>query len=164
MNPKKLKSSRGETLLEVLVALTIITLVGASFFSVLNRTILNNEKNGRDIQIMAIAQTEIESLTKSIKEGDSLITRNLKESIENHEYNLIDRQFDITSVGKITYYVEDDDEILYKCNLDIKDIQPKRGGEKTAYLYEVEIEVSVEDRKFTKRDIKIQTKVLSEYI
>lgn len=32
MNPKKLKSSRGETLLEVLVALTIITLVGASFF------------------------------------------------------------------------------------------------------------------------------------
>lgn len=163
MNSKILKSNKGDTLLEIIVALAIMTLMGLSFFSVLNRTMLNNMKNERDTKMLNIAQTEVESLTKSVKEGSTSITKKRKRPIDEDTYQLVNRKFDITKAGKISYDVEDDEKTIYICNLSIKDIKLDKKANKIAYLYDIEIEVSPEDKKFTKRKVELNTKILSSY-
>ena len=62
----KLKN-KGFTLIEVLIALFIVSLVSMSFFMIVNITNRSNAKNEKDIQAMDIAQNEIEHITKDIK-------------------------------------------------------------------------------------------------
>ncbi|MGL5328903.1 MAG: PulJ/GspJ family protein [Peptostreptococcaceae bacterium] len=58
---------KGFTLIEVLIAMSIISLIAMTFFNFLNSSIRYNAKNEKDIQYLNIAQTEIENLREQIK-------------------------------------------------------------------------------------------------
>lgn len=58
---------KGFTLIELIVALSIISILSLSFFKILNSSIKYNTKNEKDIKALNIAQSEIENLRREIK-------------------------------------------------------------------------------------------------
>lgn len=157
MNSKILNNKKGETLLEVLIALAIISMIGLSFFKVIDKTTLNNRKNEIDIKMMNIAQTELESLSKSIKEGSTKMTK------------FDGREYDFVSDAK-PYTIEDDEKLKYNVDIEVyrKDTKKSNGG-KQASLYTIGVKVALnyenkEQKKLlTKRSVIIKTKVLGKY-
>jgi len=67
---KLLKAKRdikGFTLIELIVALSIISILSLAFFKILNTNIKYNTKNEKDIKALNIAQSEVENLRREIK-------------------------------------------------------------------------------------------------
>lgn len=62
-------NKRGFTLIEVLISLSILSIIGAAFFSIANNAIRINSKNDKDIQEMNIVQSVIEDIRDDIKSG-----------------------------------------------------------------------------------------------
>jgi prepilin-type N-terminal cleavage/methylation domain-containing protein len=95
-------SNKGFTLIEILVAMSIVMLIAMAFFSINNMSIKLNSKNEKDIQSMNIAQSIMEDIRQDIKEGkdgsyfDKIVWANglqgeyNKEDIEidNNKYNV----------------------------------------------------------------------------
>ena len=67
---KLLKAKRdikGFTLIELIIALSIISILSLAFFKILNSSIKYNTKNEKDIKALNIAQSEVENLRREIK-------------------------------------------------------------------------------------------------
>lgn len=62
-------NKKGFTLIEVLISLSILTILGGIFFSIANNAIRINSKNDKNIQEMNIAQSVIEDIRDDIKSG-----------------------------------------------------------------------------------------------
>lgn len=62
-------NKRGFTLIEVLISLSILSIIGAAFFSIANNAIRINSKNDKNIQEMNIVQSVIEDIRNDIKSG-----------------------------------------------------------------------------------------------
>ena len=73
-------NKRGFTLIEVLISLSILLIVGSTFFSITNNSIRINSKNDKYIQEMNVAQSVIEGIRDDIKSG--------KEPYDNINYSL----------------------------------------------------------------------------
>ena len=56
------KTNRGFTLIEVLISLSIVTIILLSLFSFYNSSIKFNKKNETDINSLNVSQTAIESM------------------------------------------------------------------------------------------------------
>lgn len=91
------KYSKGFTLLELLVSLSIITLILISFFKVYNSTIRVNTKNDIDIKALNLAQSEIENLRNQIKSKEDNEDIEIKYTIDSNIDNPDDS--DINSIG-----------------------------------------------------------------
>lgn len=166
---KKVNKSEGFTLVEVLVAMTIISIIALAFFRVLNNTIRMNEKTDKDIQIMDIAQSKMENMLADIREG----TKN-KTDIEvkiNNEVVKLDDLFK----GNNTIYPEKNDssykteEYIYKDGnskylVDLKIQKEKVGNSKVlddCYLYNINYTVSEKNKIFSNREVSLSSSILS---
>lgn len=166
-----LKNNKGFTLIEVLVALAIVTIVSTAFFSIVNMTTRTNAKNEKDIQAMDIAQSEVEYLTKEIKSDKSSIdidfndngqieatnNNNKNESISKNIVKDIGfDNFDENNKYVVKYEGRENTkyQVFIRINADEKKQQIK-----DYYLYNIEVRVkSLTD--LTKREAVINTSVL----
>lgn len=72
VNNMKKDNNKGFTLIEILIAMVIISLIASIFFMVMNSSIKFNKKNEIDIFSMNIAQSVIEDIRNDIKQGKSI--------------------------------------------------------------------------------------------
>ncbi|MEF9992165.1 MAG: prepilin-type N-terminal cleavage/methylation domain-containing protein [Peptostreptococcaceae bacterium] len=166
--------NRGFTLIEVLISLTIVSIISMAFFMSVNMTNKENAKNEKDIQAMDIAQSQVEYLTKEIKSkketididfnGDKEINETedinsnekiLKSYIQKNGLDMIEGDVDYP---KYTVQYNEKENTKYQVLISLKS-SLKKQQEKNYYLYDIEVKVKpLTD--LTKREAKIQTKVL----
>ncbi|MEG2246760.1 MAG: prepilin-type N-terminal cleavage/methylation domain-containing protein [Peptostreptococcaceae bacterium] len=166
--------NRGFTLIEVLISLTIVSIISMAFFMSVNMTNKENAKNEKDIQAMDIAQSQVEYLTKEIKSkketididfnGDKEINETeyinsnekiLKNYIQKNGLDMIEGDVDYP---KYTVQYNEKENTKYQVLISLKS-SLKKQQEKNYYLYDIEVKVKpLTD--LTKREAKIQTKVL----
>ena len=179
---KKVKSIHGFTLIEVLVAMSIISIVSMGFYTIINYSIKNNVKNEKDIQALNMAQSEIENLRSQIKSssrilniygsnGESIIEIPNEDHImwkEVDETNKID-EIEINPNGDYKNYIykQDNSVIRYYKSLDNNieyEIRLKLTTQKkmSKYLYNVKVYVSEKGNKFSKKVTTLETSILSK--
>lgn len=126
-----LKSNKGFTLIEVLVAMGIIMLIAMAFFSVNNTSIITNAKNEKDIQAMNIAQSVMEDIREYIKEDKEYIESKYQIDIYNNEKWTNDKYNEsIKSTQKLG-------NNMYNINIEIY-----RENISNRYLYKIIVDVS----------------------
>lgn len=85
-------NNKGFTLLELLVSISIISIILLAFSTIIISIIKGNRKNDKDINALNLAQSEIEVVRKQIKDGntsfvnsenESLVLSDNSDSIEN---------------------------------------------------------------------------------
>lgn len=132
----KKNNSRGFTLVEVLVSLSILSILILVFFGVINTSIKNNKKNEVDINALSLAQSEVENIRIQIKNNN---TSNLKD-LENNEI-IIDADIENSYTFKnyeVKISVEKESDLLYK----------------------VKVTVSHKNSNYSKRNVQIITQVV----
>ena len=66
-------NNKGFTLLELLISLSIITIILLAFSTITISSIKGNTKNDKDISALNLAQSEIEVVRKQIKDGKQVL-------------------------------------------------------------------------------------------
>lgn len=130
----KKNNSRGFTLVEVLISLSILSILMLVFFNVINTSIKTNKKNEIDINALNLAQSEVENIRMQIKNNN---TSNIK-NLENNEI----------IIGTSNGYTSNDYvvEILVQ--------------QKSDLLYEINVTVKPKNSNFSKKDTQIITQVV----
>lgn len=146
-----IKDNRGFTLLELIVSLTIMSMMSLGFFLVIQNNIKSNVKNEKDIKLLQIAQSEIENLRNQIKNSDSETFTTFKSNID--EYNSITEESITISIGENIYTKAlSDDSNIYDINL-------KLSKDEILDIYTIDIKVESENKDFTKKNINLITKI-----
>ena len=107
------------TLLELLISLSIITIILLAFSTIIISSIKGNTKNDKDISALNLAQSEIEIVRKQIKDGktsfknsknETLEFNSISDSIENTE-NIYYKDVDGKNF-EVKFYISKNDEYL----------------------------------------------------
>lgn len=157
---KKLKS-KGFTLIEVLVAMSIISIIVIFFYNALNNTIKMNKKAENDIQMMDIAQSKMENMLSNIRESSddseeieveingSIVRLN---SLFNNN-SIYTTQFEEVYENKVSNYI-----------VDLK-IERKLINSGTilsnSYLYNINFSVKEKYKKFSNGQVSMSTSIFS---
>ena len=131
----KKNNSRGFTLVEVLVSLSILSILILVFFGVINTSIKNNKKNEVDINALSLAQSEVENIRIQIKNNN---ISNLKD-LENNEI-IIDADIENSYTFKnyeVKISVEQKSDLLYEVNVTVKYKDPKDSRKKVQIITQV---------------------------
>lgn len=182
---RKLKRQEGFTLIEILIAMSIISLIAMAFFTFINSSIKFNTKNDQDIKALNIAQSEIENLRQQIKVSNS--NSDLKIELDdgkiinipqNGDENICWNQskiqkINISSSGiykdyigenlegardnSIIKYTKNIGNIIYTINLDIS-----RELIGIKFLYKINVHVNTEQGIFSKKVTNLVTQILSK--
>lgn len=166
-----LKKESGFTLIEILVALTIVSIISMTFFTIINMTTRKNAKNEKDIQAMDIAQSQIEYLIKEIKNNryaneDYIkfdFDENGKLSIMksgNYIYKLSENLFTSTSF-EVKYKGNENTRYVVNLKLNRENMNNKNNEKPPIYLYNINVNVTPKT-DLTNRNIKVETKVLAK--
>ena len=75
-------NNKGFTLLELLISLSIITIILLAFSTIIISSIKGNTKNDKDISALNLAQSEIEIVRKQIKDGKTSFKNSENETLE----------------------------------------------------------------------------------
>ena len=150
MNLNKLKNKKGFTLLEMIVAMSIVLIIAISFFANLNNITKSNVKNDKDIKAMDISQSEMEKIIKYIKKDEV----NINGSLNLETCNIGDN---------INYLVNHSAKDIYKCHVELVNRKKIKQGTKNAFLYTIKIQTNLESSKFSKRKIEIITQILGQF-
>jgi prepilin-type N-terminal cleavage/methylation domain-containing protein len=188
MKLNKIRNNNGFTLIELIIALSVVSIILMAFYSIINSSIKHNVKNEKDIKALNIAQSEVESLRNEIKssnssiniyddEGNVLITIAESEDIiwkDNGEKKNIDI-VDIITDGKYKDYMADTDKggkdsstLQYYRTLDsdptkyIVKLNLSREKKASKYMYIINVRVSPTNKNFSKKEIVLTTNVLSK--
>ena len=112
-------NNKGFTLLELLISLSIITIILLAFSTKIISSIKGNTKNDKDISALNLAQSEIEIVRKQIKDGktsfknsenETLEFNSIIDSIENTE-NIYYKDVDGKNF-EVKFYISKNDEYL----------------------------------------------------
>lgn len=174
----KIKNKKGFTLVEVLIAMAIISIVTLSFFTIVNFSIRQNLKNEQNIILRNIAQTEVENLRKEIKmyknymeiPTDNLLIK-IPDETKGIDWN--NGNISITSNGiykdfiginddgskdnSIIQYDRNIDGNCYRVKLDLSRIEKKE-----KFLYDVNVNVKLKNNYFSEQEVVLNTKILSK--
>lgn len=180
------KNNKGFTLLELLISLSIISLICFIFYGFLNNSIKTNWKNERDIKALNIAQSEIENLRQQIKSktngSDLEIKLSNTENIiissannsntkwvdngENKKLELIDTGIYKNYSGKNNQNQNDYSIIRYersnatdKFYVNLKIFRQYIGSR---YLYKIIVSVNSQEEYFSKKVTTLTTEILSK--
>lgn len=77
----KKNNKKGFTLLELLVSISIISILLLAFLTIILSSIKVNTKNDKDISALHIAQSEIEVVRKQIKDGNTSFVNSENKSL-----------------------------------------------------------------------------------
>lgn len=165
-----LKKEDGFTLIEILAALAIVSIVSMAFFTTINMTTKYNAKNEKDIQAMDVAQSEIEYFTKEIKSNKKTIDIDFNDDGQIKQINnssneciakesIKDNGFDNFN-GDPKYIVKYEGNENTKYQVFVKiDTQEKSQQIKDYYLYDIEVKVKSLSN-LSERESVIKTSVL----
>lgn len=149
MNKVFNNKKKGFTLIEVIIAISIISIISLALFRVINSAIKNNSKNEIDIHSLNVAQSEMEQLRSNIKEN-----HNVEISINDNDKILI-----INGENTVKYKKEirrnDNKTIIYDINLNII-----REEKNKLPLYTVKIDVSNEENTFSSKNTVLKAQIL----
>lgn len=101
------KTNKGFTLLELLISISIISIIVLAFSTMIMSSIKGNTKNDKDISALNLAQSEIEVVRKQIKDGKTSLKNSENETLE---IKLINDSIEDTNSDPI----EDTKNIYYK--------------------------------------------------
>lgn len=137
----KLKKRDGFTLIEVIVAISIISILTMGLYSTLNTVIKVNSKNEQDINALQLAQSQVESIRVQIKNGET-------------EFKLKDK--DNNDV-----FIEINSTSSYKKNISSKiyDVQVDVSKDLNSGLYKVIVKTKSENTNSSKKETKIVTEI-----
>lgn len=153
-------NNKGFTLLELLVALAIVSLGVMTMFAAVNSNLKINTKNDKDIKSLQIAQSEIENLRSQIK-NKSLSTFNIKEyNKEKKVYEEVDRNLDELENGIEYLKIIDNEVNIYKVKLTVSKDIDKNGN--STDLYTIDVNVSSQNEDFSGKNTNLITKVFGK--
>lgn len=132
----KIKDIRGLTLIELLISISILSIIGLAFFSTINASIKTNKKNETDIKAMNLAQSEIENLRIQIKKSTGTTL------------DIFDLENNKIIIGNENSYISND----YEVKITIE--------EKENLLYEIRVSVESINKNFSKKETEIITQVI----
>lgn len=145
----KVKESRGLTLIELLISISILSIIGLAFFSTINTSININKKNENDIKAMHLAQSEVENLRDQIKN----YTDN---NSDNNEMNIYDLKN-----NSVPILTENDKKNEDDINYTLDDYGVKITViKKDDLLYEIMVMVFESNKNFSNKYTKIITRVV----
>lgn len=131
----KIKDTRGLTLIELLVSISVLSIIGLAFFSTINTSIKTNKKNETDIKAMHLAQSEVENLRVQIKKstGSTLDIVDLKgnKAIINNENSYTSDNYNV----KIT--IKEKENLLYEIIVVVEDVNKDFSKKKTEIITQV---------------------------
>ncbi len=132
----KIKNTRGLTLVELLISMSILSIIGLAFFSTINTSIKTNKKNETDIKALHLAQSEVENLRVQIKKstGSTL--------------DIVDLKDNKITINADNYYTSEEYEVKIKIT------------EKEDLLYEIRVTVGAVNSNFSKKKTEIITQVI----
>lgn len=180
------KNNNGFTLLELLISLSIVSIICVTFYGFLNNSIKTNGKNERDIKALNIAQSEIENLRQQIKsktsgsnleiklsDTENIIISNDNNSKtkwvnngENEKLELIDTGIYKNYSGKDNRGQNDYSIIRYeKSNATDKfyvNLKMFRDDIGSRYLYKIIISINSQEEYFSKKVTTLTTEILSK--
>ena len=129
----KYQNNRGFTLIEILIAMSLISLMAIAFSTILNSTIKANSVNEKNIKCLNIAQSEVENIRQQIKESKPIQV----ESSESYEPIPIE-------INKESQVIEKDianDNNVYYEAIKVEEKEIIQGSSK-GYLYTINIIVN----------------------
>ena len=129
----KNRSSKGFTLAEILISLSILSILILVFFGVINTSIKNNKKNEIDINSLSLAQSEVENIRIQIKNNN---TSNLKD-LENNEFIIGENHNYTSNTCDVDVLVEQKSDLLYEVNVTVKYKNPKDSRKKVQIITQV---------------------------
>lgn len=140
-NVLKLKKKEGFTLVEVIVAMSIISILCLGLYSVVNMSIKVNSKNENDIKALQLAQSQVESIRAQLKNGET------KLALKDKDNNDVFIDIDVTS--------------SYKKNIGSKiyDVQINITKDLNSGLYKVIVKTKSENVNSSKKETKIVTEI-----
>ena len=180
---------KGFTLIEILIAMTIVSILVFSLSTIINSSIKQNTKNEKDIKLLNIAQSEIENLRRKIKlssndisieatkqDGSILIINipNDEEIIWNEfDSNKKIDKININTNGIYKDFIGTDDDgsqntsiIQYERDIDgdiyIIKLELLRQQKASKYLYDIKVKAKLKDNYFSKKEIILDSKILSK--
>jgi prepilin-type N-terminal cleavage/methylation domain-containing protein len=147
----KYKNNRGFTLIEILIAMGIISLIAMAFSTILNSTIKANAVNEKNIKCLNIAQSEVENIRQQIKESKPIHI----ESSKSYEPIPIEINKESLPIEKD---IKNDNNIYYEIiKIDEKEVSSK------GYLYTINVIVNYDKEALLLRKGKeITTQVFSK--
>ena len=137
-------NDKGFTLLELLISLSIITIILLAFSTITISSIKGNTKNDKDISALNIAQSEIEVIRKQIKDRETNLKNSENKSIEKNTKEIYSKEIDgkkievelcVSEKEKFSQY------ILYKLCFSV---EPKQKNEKSDYFSKKHTELVTE--------------------
>ena len=153
MKLTKYKNKRGFTLIEILIAMSLISLIAMAFFTILNSTIKANSINEKNIKCLNIAQSEVENIRQQIKESKPIQVE------DSNSYK--PKPIKIGMKTEIQKYIENDNNVYYER---IKvDKEPIQEGDVSNYLYTINVIVNYNEDDLKKgKGKEITTQVFSK--
>lgn len=130
MKIKKIKNTKGVTLIELLISISILTIILIASFNFINTTTKFNVKSEKDIQALTIAQT---------------VGEEIREKIKNNSLNLDDGQWEAYNYQN---FLESDFNPEYIAEYSVKEIFNQ-------YIVE-----EVEDSNNSNKDKLFEVKIL----
>lgn len=128
----KIKELKGFTLIEVLVSLSILSIIGLVFFSTVNTSIKINKKNETDIKALHLAESEIENLRVQIKKSkDSMLN-----IVDSNKNKIIIGIENIYTSGEyiVKIKVEKKESLLYEIRVNVESIKQDFSKKKTEII------------------------------
>lgn len=92
-------NKKGFTLIELIIALSIVSIILMAFYTLINSSIKQNTKTEKDIKSLNIAQSEVENLRDEIKSSGAFI--NIKD--DNRSNSLVSIPTADVSTGDIVW-------------------------------------------------------------
>lgn len=125
---KRINNNKGFTLIELMIAMSIISLIAMSFFYILGSAIKSNVRNEVDIKALNIAQTTIENIRVQIKSGE------ISEDDTKTDHQYIDsREYTINS-EVIKHKIIDSNNSIYSVRVSVTTDTPFNSRNKTIEL------------------------------
>ena len=128
----KINKSKGFTLIEVLVSISILSIIGLAFFSTVNTSIKTNKKNEMDIKALHLAESEIENLRAQIKKSKESILN----SVDSNKNKIIIGIENIYTSGEyiVKIKVEKKESLLYQIRVNVESVKQDFSKKKTEII------------------------------
>lgn len=138
---KRKNNKLGFTLIEVIVAMSIISIIVFGLYATINTAIKVSNKNEQDINALQLVQSEVEKLRLQIKDG--LTTFSLEDKDKN----------DVTiNLGEKASYKKNINNKIY-------DVEVELSMDSDSQLYKIVVKTQLENINKNKKQTKIVTEI-----
>lgn len=141
-----MKENKGFTFIELLISISILSILTIAFSTISISAIKGNSKNDIDIGAMNIAQSEIENIRSQMKKYESSLPISLT-SVDGYEI----------SQDRVNEFSRINNNNKYDVYIEIK--KATEGSRIYSQLYEVKVLVKEEKQYFSRKSTELVTQI-----